>query len=366
MSEDNYAAFNTLDDELKTEFYTSFKEALEELDHCFDTLNSGYQEDSVNEMFRAVHSVKGNCHMVFLDGTAGVCHLLEELVSEFRSGVATYFPSCGEFITFIFLRLEQLVSKAMSGSSYDQTSLDVLSKGIQLVLDSPAENREGAVEKVLESYAGILSSTVDVSAQVMDKLDSQLKLDDFSDLAFMEQIAKIMQAKSIQHKGDQSQLLKYCLLINQAMSTPVDADQLTAAFYMQAFGSRLVTSPVFDITLESPEWERERVAEQVELAAGFLKMSGKWLDAALMILQSFERYDGKGVPGVRSGNDINMGGMILALVRFYQQGTGRRQKDQSEKLLIGKALRRINSEKGYRFNPEMVDVFNRIVHEKMR
>ena len=234
------------------------------------------------------------------------------------------------------------------------------------MLDSPAENREGAVEKVLESYAGILSSTVDVSAQVMDKLDIQLKLDDFSDLAFMEQIAKIMQAKSIQHKGDQSQLLKYCLLINQAMSTPVDADQLTAAFYMQAFGSRLVTSPVFDITLESPEWERERVAEQVELAAGFLKMSGKWLDAALMILQSFERYDGKGVPGVRSGNDINMGGMILALVRFYQQGTGRRQKDQSEKLLIGKALRRINSEKGYRFNPEMVDVFNRIVHEKMR
>lgn len=365
MSADNYDAFSTLSDELKTEFYSSFKEALEELDNCFDTLNCGYQEESVHEMFRAVHSVKGNCHMVFLDGTADVCHHLEELVSEIRAGTYRYIPICGEFITFVFLRLEQLIADAIAGEAKASNNLEVLGKGIRYILDTEHSKREEAFEKTLESFAGILSSSVDVSDKVLSKLETQEKLDHFSDIEFMSRIAEIMQAKSVQHQGDRARLLGYCLRINSQLQKPVNPDQLTAAFYMQHFGSRLVTSPIFDITAESPQWERDRVAEQLELAGGFLKMGEKWVDAALMIEQCFERYDGKGVPGLHQAETINSGGMILALVRFFQQGLSRRKRrEESEKRVIARTLRRINSEKGYRFNPEIVDIFNRIVHKE--
>ena len=364
MTEVNISAFQGLSDELKTEFYSSFKEATDELDNCFSTLNCRFDAEVINEMFRAVHSVKGNCHMVFLDPIADVCHKLEDLVHQIRKGEYIYTPAQGEFMTFVFARLEQLIAGAISGDGLPGKSVDVLLAGVAQVYEASLSQRDQVIQKTLDSFSGILSSAADVSDKVMDRLTEQAQLGDFDELEFMERIAHLMQAKSIQNQGDRTKLLGVCLKLNEQLGFPVDASQLAAAFHFQALGNRFISSPVFDISPDSAHWERSKATEQLELSAGFLKLGNEWLGAAEIIAHSFERYDGKGLIGLK-GEEINKGSMILALIRFYQQSFYRIKKESKVKKAVVKSLSRINSEKQFRFSPEVVDQFNSIARQDL-
>lgn len=365
MTENNIAAFQSLSDELKTEFYSSFKEATEELDNCFDTLNCRYDAEVINEMFRAVHSVKGNCHMVFLDAIADVCHKLEDIVHQIRKGDYFYTPAQGEFMTFVFTRLEQLIASVISGKGISENDTAVLLSGVAQVYAADPSQRDGVIQKTLDSFSGILSSGADLSDKVLDRLDKQEQLKDFDELDFMANIAQLMQAKSIQNKGCRSQLLDLSLKLNQHLGMPVVPEQLTAAFHFQVLGNRFVSSPVFDITPTSAKWERDKAMEQLSLSAGFLKLGSDWLSAADIIMQSFERHDGKGLVGLK-GEEINPGAMIISLARFYQQLFYKFKKESRDKIAVAKSLRRINSESEYRFSPAVVDAFNHLVRNDLQ
>lgn len=354
MVRDNYEAFSGLGDELKIEFYTSIKEAVEEIEHCFDTLNCRYDAEVLNELFRAVHSVKGNCHMVFLDGIADVCHQLEDIVSQYRKAEYDYTPTQGEFMSFIFARLEQLVADAVAGREPNDKDIEVLEKGVEQVFKAGNDQRDEIILRTLESFSGLLSSAESVSDEVLVRLDNQQILHDFSELGFMEQIAEIMASKSVQHKGDRRKLMSVGLKLNQQSAMPVDEDQFKAAFNFQSIGTKFVASPVFDLTADSPGWEVNKAIEQTDISAGFLKIGGKWLEASEMISHSYERYDGRGAKGIE-GDQLHQGGMILSLLRFYQQNYSRLKRDNSQKIAVAKSISRIHSEKGYRFPPELVD-----------
>lgn len=359
MSDANDQGFQQLSDELKTEFYSSFKEAMEELDHCFSSLNCNYDPEIVNQMFRAVHSVKGNSHMVFLDSIADVCHRLEDLVDQFRKAQLPYTPIQGEFIAFVFTRLEQLVADRISGRDVSPTDIELLEKGVLQVYQSGQSSRDKMTQATLESFSGILTATQSINESVLDKLEAQEQLKDFDDLSFMGQVAKILQSKSIQHQGDLSKLIAIGCLLNQQLPHPESKEQLLAAFNFQNLGSKFVPSPVFDIGLESAEWEKAKAREQVELSAGFLKLGGKWLAASKLIECSFERYDGRGPFGLK-GDDIPAGSMILSMLKFYQQNYLRLRKDHKQKIAVAKTISRINSESGYRFNPKLVELLTQL------
>ncbi|WP_415903511.1 Hpt domain-containing protein [Neptuniibacter sp. QD29_5] len=361
MSEANDQGFQHLSDELKTEFYSSVKEAMEELDHCFSSLNCNYDPEIVNQMFRAVHSVKGNCHMVFLDSIADVCHRLEDLVDEFRKGKLSYTPVQGEFIAFVFTRLEQLVADRVNGIAINSSDIELLEKGVLQVLKSDQSSRDDAAQATLESFSGILTATQSINDSVLDKLEVQEQLKDFDDLGFMEKIAKILQSKSIQQQGDLSKLISIGSSLNKKLEYPESDDQLMAAFSFQNLGSKFVPSPVFDIGLESAEWEKAKAKEQLELSAGFLKLGGKWLGASKLIEYSFERFDGRGPYG-KKGKDIPAGSMILSMLKFYQQNYLRLRKDHKPKIAVAKTISRINSESGYRFDPKFVELLTQLGH----
>lgn len=364
MALDSRNTFHSLSPELKTEFYTSFKEAMDELENCFSILDTEFNNDVVHEMFRAVHSIKGNCHLVFLDEIADVCHKLEDIVSQIRNREYSYSPVCGEFFTVVFQRLEQLVRKLIKGGDLTDLEVQVLDASVAKVFEAKIEARDLVMHQMLDSLSGILSSSVDISAKILKKIQAQRPPDEFDEMAFMHQISSVMRNKSLRHSCDMDKLLFLAEALCRAGVHKVQFDQLRAAIYMSLLGSKFVTFPLFDILPESEAWERQRLTEQIEITSGFLKFGGNWFDAAAMIEHSFARYDGKGLPENVAGEMIHPGGMILSLLRFYQQEYRKALVENKKKLAAGKALRIMNSEKGYRFDPDYVDQFSRIAKEQ--
>lgn len=357
-------SFHSLKPDLKTEFYTSFKEALDELEKCFSILDVEFNNEVVHEMFRAVHSIKGNCHLVFLDEIADVCHKLEDIVSQIRSHEYVYTAVCGEFFTVVFQRLEQLVRKLIKGSDLEPLELQVLDISVAKVFKANVEVRDQVMHQMLDSLSGILSSSVDISEKILQKIAAQRSPEEFDEMAFMQRISSVMRNKSLRHSCDMDKLLLIAEELSKTSAIKVSWEQLRAAIYMGLLGSKFVTSPLFDIVPESEGWERQRLIEQIELTSGFLKFGGNWFEAASMVEHSFARYDGKGVPDNVSGEQIHPGGMILSLLRFYLQEYRKALVENKKNIASGKALRLINSEKGYRFDPDFVDEFSRIAKQQ--
>ena len=357
MTADNQVAFQELSQELKTEFYTSFKESMEELERCFESLNQQFDKETVNEMFRAIHSVKGNCHMMFLDQIADVCHKVEDLVAMIRKGQIEYTAQQGEFMTFIMARLEQLVAQLIGGKSVQQLDTQVLIDGVEQVSSSVDQNRSLIIQRTMQSYSGLLTSTESIANKVSERLSRQKQRSGFNELEFMGQLSERLQAKSIQKRGDIEQTVRLVLELNHMAKHPEQDEQLCAAYYLMDLGGKFISSPVFDITSESPEWERQKALEQLSLSSGFLRLGDGWADAADIIIQIHERYDGKGLNRV-SAENIRTGAQILALVRFYQKAYFKYSRDHSAKISVAKSISRMNSESGYRFDPQWVVMFS--------
>jgi len=364
MAKSNRHSFHDLDDELKTDFYTSFKEAMDEMEHCFGTLDEGYQEEVVHEMFRAVHSIKGNCHLVFLDHVADVCHKLEDVVSQIRTGEYQYTPICGEFLTVIFQRLEQLVRRLLKGINIGENEILVLDKSVTKVFEADCDIRDEVMHQMLDCLSGVLSSDEDISEKLISRIEQQSPPDSFDEMAFMEHISNTMRYKSLRHHCKMDQLLVIAEYLCEESTQTVSFEQLKAAIYMNLLGNKFVTSPMFDIAPDSEWWEKERLEQQIDIAVGFLKFGGQWQDAAKMVEHSFARFDGRGLPENISGEQIYPGGMIIAILRFYQQQYRKACVENKKKIAVGKALRAINSEKGYRFDPLYVELLSYLAKEK--
>lgn len=139
--------------------------------------------------------------------------------------------------------------------------------------------------------------------------------------------------------------------------------QLEAALHFQNLGSRFVTSPIFDLSTDAPEWARHKVKQQLEIAANFLRLNTEWEEAVAIIMDSFERVDGQGIFGKHEA-EIHRGAMILSLVRFYQQKFHQSKDGRTERVSVAKALSQLSEEKGKRFSPEIIEGFVQLIREE--
>ncbi|MCW9015540.1 MAG: hypothetical protein OQJ89_01105, partial [Kangiellaceae bacterium] len=74
VKEINSEAFDELEDEIKQEFYEDVVAAISDINECATTLESGADAQVIDRMFRSLHTVKGNCNMVFLEDFVEATH----------------------------------------------------------------------------------------------------------------------------------------------------------------------------------------------------------------------------------------------------------------------------------------------------
>ena len=91
--------------------------------------------------------------------------------------------------------------------------------------------------------------------------------------------------------------------------------------------------------------------------ASLLRNIGGWDDAALMVEQHHERFDGSGYPNGIKGDEIESGAMLISLADTYFAITNERS-DRSYKRTLFSAVTLINGESGRQFSSNFVEMFN--------
>jgi HD-GYP domain-containing protein (c-di-GMP phosphodiesterase class II) len=183
---------------------------------------------------------------------------------------------------------------------------------------------------------------------------------DNPDLAFFRRLALQLDDLGIHKQGRTDSILELCLSTNRDLEQPVDVDQLTAAVYLHDLGMSLVPVTILNKPSKLTEEEFRAIRNHVDMGAEILKRMNGWEEAASMVSQHHERFDGKGYPKGLANDEIHRGAMLIALADTFYSITNVRA-DRNHKKSLFSAVTKINGESGTQFDPTYVEAFNETV-----
>ena len=141
MSSNPFEPFNELDDEIKQEFYEDVSAAVKDINKCASLLEAGADAQVIDRMFRALHTVKGNCNMVFLTPFVEASHKLEDFFSDIRGGDIEYDDHYGQFAVEVVNAISAELASLITSQDANVEVLKQLENIIDTLENSPVEER---------------------------------------------------------------------------------------------------------------------------------------------------------------------------------------------------------------------------------
>lgn len=362
--------FSNLDREIIGDFNNCLQENIEEIEYCVNKLDESEDPDLVHELFRAMHSFKGNCRMVLLNPFVALTHELEEIVSEMRDGKRHYHHSYGSIFISVITAVDTMIKQL---AEKEGCSGDLLEKLNQQVLKakSAVPDDAGSDIDVIEE---VVTALLDIQGFEQDETtdeESDAARESVSDstttpaisqqqqknLSFFKGLADQVDGLSIYRQGRTDEVLRLCLEMNKTIAHPICIKQLTAAVYLHDMGMAFIPSSILNKSEKLGPEELTRIRQHVSTGSQLLSSIPGWQEASEIVAQHHERYDGSGYPKGLKENQIHPGAVLVALADTYCAVTNERS-DRSYKKSLFSAVTLINGEVGRQFNPEFVELFN--------
>jgi HPt (histidine-containing phosphotransfer) domain-containing protein len=348
MSTTSYEEFHELDDEIKQEFYEDVEAAVKEINECAKVLEQGADADLIVRMFRSLHTIKGNCNMVFLDGFVDVSHKLEDLFSQIRNGSIHYDDRYGRFAVSSINLIDEQMKFLLNEEMVDEESLEKLAEIVAQIQAADDQTKlivtEKAITAIDHRHFNLDLVTIDHehgrSFSFIDATDDEF-------FQFLVDKQAVVDSSC-------DKFINICetltLKLNNMLGHSVEESQLKTAVKFIAL------SRYFSVDEEAVELS----IEQVFFTSGLLTRMPGWNIAANITLQLKEHHDGTGAPfGVQS-DQIEPAAQALALaveftlIILNKLGSG--YKDS-----LFSAVKMINGKKDTVYKARLIERFNKVI-----
>ena len=141
--------------------------------------------------------------------------------------------------------------------------------------------------------------------------------------------------------------------------TRAGIDALSRAAILHDIGKIVIPPDILNKGGELTPDERAIVEAHAGVGADILANLGTFREEAIIVRHHHERFDGRGYPERLRGEEIPLGARIIAVADAFDAMTaGRSVRGRRD---VATALAVLEAEKGRQFDPDVVDVFRRIV-----
>ncbi len=356
-----------IEDHVIEEFVAEYNDAHLEIESLLLALeNTPSNEGLLNDLFRKVHSIKGNAHFLGFDVLANFVHALENVLDNLRKHKLTFDKSLGDVVLQSVDHIGALCAKIRSQQSIDsETTIDVQNH-LQQIGNAEPEKLPIIFEHIINTLAdNQTQSEINNSPRLKIKNKVNLTSQQLEDLRFFAQITASAEQRSPYWVNRSQRILNVALEINRESQLKVDPEQLEAAVYLHDFGMAFLPLNIIHKGSDLTEEEYESIQMHTRMGAALLGDNDHWLQAAEFIIQHHEREDGSGYPYGIPGSLICDGAKIIAIADAFEAMTNQRA-NRTNKLSFSEAIKEINQNAGSQFSPYWVTVFNNVIRNKTR
>jgi putative nucleotidyltransferase with HDIG domain len=174
-------------------------------------------------------------------------------------------------------------------------------------------------------------------------------------------LARAIDAKSSWTAGHSVRGTQLAIDIGKVFDLPQNAlDDLQCAGLLHDIGKIGIPQSILDKPGKLTDEEYEIIKTHPSIGARILAPIGAYKRIIPIIEQHHERYDGKGYPFGKSGEEIHFSARIMALADAFDAMVS--ERPYREGLSKEQALRIIHEEAGHQFDPHVVAAFNQVVN----
>ncbi len=142
-------------EEMKADFLDECQEILDQLSNNLASLEKDPgNEEIINQIFRAAHSIKGSSSFVNLEQMTSLAHKMEDVFSKIREGEIIVTPSLIDTMYLGLDKLSELREEAVKGKSL-KIDISPVMANLQLILEGkPVKTKEASQAPETKSEAG--------------------------------------------------------------------------------------------------------------------------------------------------------------------------------------------------------------------
>lgn len=324
--------------------------------------NSGDRE-GIAELFRTVHSIKGDAALCKVGVAIAVAQPIETVLTRLREGEITLTPLLAESMLLAFDRLELALEGLASKKPIESLRLLPLVQGLEKIGLAPAANIESVACDLIEAVTDIRPAATAASprgrAPTARVESSRLA----GDLQFFRTLALQLEHRSPLFRGRTNRVLRLALEANLAADSPVDPVQLEAAVYLHDIGMMLLPESIWLKAGRMTDEERRALKAHPEYAAGLVERMAGWEEAAEVIRQHHEKPDGTGYPRGLKSAAIVAGAKILAIVDAFE-AVMLKHIERGRNRSVLRAIAEVNACDD-QFAPEWIKPFNQVIRRSV-
>ena len=342
--------FDEIEHHIIEEFTTEFHEAHDQIEDILLKLeNQPDNNELLNNIFRHVHTVKGNLQMIGLDPISEFVHALESVLDKIRKNVLKFDRQLSDVIL-----LSMDLTREMCDVVFTRNPLNI----------ATARSVQGELRQIAASPQDKMMHHAKKIIQILDpNIVEDDKVEHKQDLEFFIHIAESMETRSPYWYGRTNRILQFARDMNELSGYAVNQDQLDAAIYVHDTGMAFLPLEILHKSTKLTFDELAQIRTHPSVGADLLARLPGWELAQDIVLQHHERADGKGYPHGIAGNNICDGAMIVAIADTFEAMTQERANREYKRPLL-RAISEINSCAETQFSPKWVEIFNNVIRNK--
>lgn len=323
--------------------------------------------ERLRELFRNVHTLKGNLGYIGLNTLMPLPQAMEDVLACLRETRLSFDSLLGDILLLSLDHLKELIEQNLGGTParLDQAQLNALSLALSALAAAPSARQteiRRALLQQLDPNTHLPAPTPTSDAHTAE-LFKRFAIPLDADLLFFIELMRASERRSHYWQGRGLRQLELSLAINQLGGTPEQPAQLAAAVCLHDLGMAFLPLDMLHKEASFSREERQHMQSHPRLAYDLLIRLPSWDAAAEIALQHQEHADGSGYPAGLREAQTRPGALILHIVDTFDARTHERAHQTLSKRPLLRAILEINSLAGSQFSTHWVELFNRTLQQ---
>jgi hypothetical protein len=364
-----------LDQALMNEFFAEYEDAqlaiFAIIDPLIQSRGCSFDFEPMSEVFRRLHTIKGNYRMIGEYLQSDTVHYLETLLACFKSGTCDCILERLYLIKVIVEELRFLTLKKIQQQNV-MTQLKQLADDIEIISSLPevdlSKNILGFLQTVdlqgdydIDFDLDTILTHTETPANASE--DVQQIINNNDDLVFFKGLIEQLETFIPFWLHRSQKIMDLIVPMNRARDRLVDEEQLIAAIFMHDVGMGFIAPFITHKPYSLEPDEAIIMQDHIHLGSEFLKRIPGWDEAASIVAAHHENWNGSGYPLGLKAEQICHGARLLAIGDAYWAMTNDRMYVYKKKPDIN-ALMDINKNSGVLYDEQWVAVFNEVLKKR--
>ena len=370
---------------IHTEFRRHFGSSYEAISTLFFQLRENIDPDSeecqlvFQDISQRISALEGNAAMCQLLPMADLANHIGRCISAVQENRLDYSQVLGEAIMLCLDCFKENCEYIFNAQAIDEVKLNSINGFLRQIASDQNHRAPGqatALQQLISYLTGEALSASDESPLLKSEIitkeqdisqssaDTQSQVDELQveQLDFFKQLCVSLESRLPHWKDRAERMLPICLKLNEKLDSPLAQAQITAAVYIHDASLAYYDDNILSSHSKLSDTQTNALQNHPQLAAQLILYIPGWEDAARMVLEHHERWDGSGYPQGLKENEICLGAQILALADTFESITHVRPDRQHRRSLL-RALSEINRCSGTQFSPQVSSAFIEVIKE---